>query len=188
VIYDLDAGRPERPGGSSVRMTAITVVAVGAVLVFFTALAFAPGRRESQTPIYTFSAPPLPTLARPTFITRPVPDHTLVFPDDIAEGSFRISHEGYTGLLYNNYGVAKTYRLRLTGDLVTIAALQPTNTIPFPSPALGDVPVRVRGRAANWITANGATSIRWLENDVVFEMSSRTLSVAQLADLATTLR
>ena len=169
-------------------MTAITVVAVGTALVFFTALAFAPGQRESQTPIYTFSAPALPTVARPTFMTRPVLDQTLVFPADIAEGTFRISHEGYTGLLYSNYGVAKTYRIRLTGDLVTIATLQPSNTMPFPSPVPGDAPLRVRGRAANWITENGTTSIRWLENDVVFEMSSRTLSGAQLADLATSLR
>jgi len=47
----------------------------------------------------------------------------------------------------------------------------------------------VRGRAANWIvTDNGVRAIRWIENDMVFEMSSRTLSVAQLADLASKLR
>ena len=72
MIYDLDAGRPEGRSRSSLRMTAVTVVAVGIALVFFAALAFAPGQRESQTPILTLYAPPLPTMARPTFNTKPV--------------------------------------------------------------------------------------------------------------------
>lgn len=169
-------------------MTAVTVVAVGIALVFFTALAFAPGQRESQTPIFTLYAPALPTMARPTFNTQPVPDQTLVLPPDIADATFRISHEGLTGLLYN-YAIATTYRLQATGDLVVVAPLPPSEALPYPSPARGDAPLRVRGRAANWIiTDNGVRAIRWLEAGMVFEMSSRTLSVAQLADLANRLR
>src|SRR6185436_12127926 len=97
VIYDLDAGRPERPGRAGVRMTAVTVVAVGIALAYFTALAFAPGERASQTPIFTFSAPALPTMARPTFNARPVPDRTLVLPEDDAVRTFRITSQGQTG-------------------------------------------------------------------------------------------
>jgi hypothetical protein len=188
VIYDLDAGRPEGRGRSSLRMTAVTVVAVGIALVFFVALAFGPGQRESQTPILTLYAPPLPTMARPTFNTQAVPDQTLVLPADVADATFRISHEGFTGLLYN-YAIATTYRLRGTGDLVIVAPLPPAEALPYPSPVPGDAPLRVRGRAANWIiTDNGVRAIRWLEAGMVFEMSSRTLSVAQLADLANKLR
>jgi hypothetical protein len=188
VIYDLDAGRPERPARSSVGMTVVTVVAVGVALVFFAAAAFAPGERASQTPILTFAAPPLPTMPRPSFVTRPVPDQTLVFSPDVAEATYRITSLGQTGLVRNE-GVATTYRLRSSNDLVTVAPLPLAETLPYPSPAPGSPPLRVRGRDANWIvTDNGTTAIRWVENGVAFEMSSRTLKVAQLVDLANRLR
>jgi hypothetical protein len=188
VIYDLDAGRPERPGRGGVRMTAVTVVAVGIALVFFAALAFSPGQRASQTPIFTFSAPALPTMARPTFNTQPVPDRTLVLPEDDAITTFRITSLGQTGLV-NNDSIATTYRLRATGDLVTVAPLPQNEALPYTSPLIVDPPLRIRGRAAQaTITVNGTTAVRWLENGMVFEMSSRTLSVAQLTALASTLR
>ena len=188
MIYDLDAGRPERPGRGGVRMTAVTVVAVSISLVFFTALAFGPGERASQTPIFTFSAPALQTMARPTFNTQPVPDQTLVLPADDAVRTFRITSLGQTGLV-NNESIATTYRLRATGDLVTVAPLPQNEVLPYSSPLLMDPPLRVRGRAAQaTITVNGTSAVRWAENGVVFEMSSRTLTIKQLSDLANTLR
>ena len=188
MIYDLDAGRPERPSRSSVRMTAVTVVAVTVALGFFTALAFAPGQRASQTPLFTFSEPALPTMARPSFVTRPVPDRTLVISPDVAKVTSRITARGQTGLISND-SLVTTYRLVATSDLVTVAWLLPSEAMPYPSPAPGDAPLRVRGRDANWIiTDNGMRAIRWLESGMVFEMSSRTLTIAQLADLANLLR
>jgi hypothetical protein len=188
VIYDLDAGRPERAGRSGVRMTAVTVVAAGIALVFFTALAFAPGQRASQTPIFTFSAPALPTMARPTFNTQPVPDRTLLLPEEDAVTTFRITSLGQTGLV-SNEAIATTYRLRATGDLVTVAPLPQNEALPYSAPLVTDPPLRIRGRAAQaTITINGTTAVRWLENGMVFEMSSRTLTIAQLSALANTLR
>ena len=188
MIYDIDAGRPERRGGSSLRMTAVTVVAVGIALAFFTALAFAPGQRASQTPILSFAAPALPTMARPTFNTKPVPDRTLVLSGDEAVETFRITSLGQTGLVRND-AVATTYRLRATGDLVTVAPLPQSEALPYSAPLVIDPPLRVRGRAAEaTFTVNGTSAIRWIENDTVFEMSSRTLTVAQLAELANKLR
>jgi len=188
VIYDLDAGRPERPGGRGVRMTAVTVVAVGIALAFFTALAFAPGQRTRQTPIFTISAPALPTMARPTFNTKPVPDRTLVLPQEDAVTTFRITSLGQTGLV-NNESIATTYRLRATGDMVTVAPLPQSEALPYPAPLVIDPPLRVRGRAAEaTFTVNGTSAIRWIENGTVFEMSSRTLNVAQLSELANKLR
>jgi hypothetical protein len=169
-------------------MTAVTVVAVGVALAFFTALAFAPGQRASQTPIFTLSAPALPTMARPTFNTRPVPDRTLVLPEDDAVTTFRITSLGQTGLV-NNDSIATTYRLRATGDLVTVAPLPQNEALPYSSPLAMDPPLRIRGRAAEaTVTVNGTTAVRWLENGMVFEMSSRTLNIAQLSQLANTLR
>lgn len=188
MIYDLDAGRPERPARTSLRMTAVTVVAVVIALAFFTALALAPGQRASQTPIFTFSAPALPTMARPTFNTRPVPDRTLVLSDEDALTTFRITSLGQTGLVRND-AIATTYRLRATSDLVTVAPLPQSEALPYSSPLVIDPPLRIRGHAAQaTLTVNGTTAVRWVENGTVFEMSSRTLTIAQLADLATRLR
>jgi len=188
VIYDLDAGRPERPSRSSVQMTAVSVVAVGIALVFFTVVAFAPGERASQTPLLTLSAPALPTMPRPSFVTRPVPDRTLVLPSSLATATSRITSRGQTGLVSND-SLATTYRLAASNDLVTVAWLTASEALPYPSPAPGDAPLRVRGRDANWIvTDNGMKAIRWAESGMVFEMSSRTLSIAQLADLASRLQ
>jgi hypothetical protein len=188
VIYDLDAGRPERPGGSSVRTTVLTVGVVCVALAFFTALAFGPGERAKQTPALVFSAPALPTMARPTFNTRPVPDRTLVLSDEDAITTFRITSLGQTGLV-NNESIATTYRLRATGDMVTVAPLPLSEALPYSSPLVIDPPLRVRGREAQaTLTINGTSAIRWVENGTVFEMSSRTLTIAQLVDLATKLR
>jgi hypothetical protein len=188
VIYDLDAGRPERPGGGGLRMTAVTVAAVGIVLVFFTALAFSPGQRASQKPIFVFSAPALPTMAMPTFNSRPAPDRTLVLPNDDAITTFRINAQGQTGLMPND-SIATTYRLRATGDVVTVAPLPQSEALPFTSPLEIDPPLRVRGHAAEaTLTFGGTSAIRWVENTMVFEMSSRTLTVAQLVELANKLR
>jgi hypothetical protein len=169
-------------------MTAITVIAVALALAFFTVAAFAPGQRASQTPLFTIPAPALPTMARPSFVTRPVQDRTLVIPSSVATVISRITSRGQTGLVSND-SLATTYRLVASSDLVTVAWLSPTEALPYPSPAPGDTPLRVRGRDANWIvTDNGMKAIRWLESGMVFEMSSRTLTIAQLADLANRLR
>ena len=93
-----------------------------------------------------------------------------------------------TGLVKND-SVATTYRLRATGDMVTVAPLPQSEALPYASPLTFDPPLRIRGRAAQaTITVNGTTAVRWVENDTVFEMSSRTLTIAQLSDLANKLR
>ncbi len=187
MIYDLDAGRPERPTRSGgVRTTAFSVVAGVLTIVVFAVLAFWPTERERQTPVFA----PLPqvTLARPSFVTRPVPDRRLTLPPELAAVTYRITYQGQTGLVSNDT-LATIYRLSATGDLVTVAPLPLAESWPYPSPASGDAPLIVRGRDANWIvTDSGTRAIRWVENGVAFEMSSRTLSVAQLADLASKLR
>ena len=169
-------------------MTAVTVAAVVIALAFFAVAAFAPGQRASQTPILTIQAPPLPTLAAPSFVTRPVPDRTLHLPSTLATPLARITTRGQTGLVSNDQLVT-TYRLNASTDQVTVAWLLPTEALPYPSPAPGAAPLRVRGRDASYVvTDNGMRAIRWLESGMVFEMSSRTLTIAQLTDLANRLR
>ena len=169
-------------------MTVVSVVAITIALIYFAALAFAPGQRESQTPIVTLYAPALPTMARPTFNTKPVPDRTLVLAEEDAITTFRITSLGQTGLV-NNEAIATTYRLRGSGDLVTVAPLPQSEALPYADPIVMNPPLRVRGRAAQaTFTVNGTTAVRWVENGMVFEMSSRTLTVPQLAELANKLR
>lgn len=169
-------------------MTAVTVVAVTVALALFAVAAFAPGQRASQTPILAIPAPAIPTLAAPSFVTRPVPDRTLHLPANLATPLARITTRGQTGLVSNDQLVT-TYRLNASADQVTVAWLFPSEALPYPSPATGEPPLRVRGRDANWIvTDNGMRAIRWLESGMVFEMSSRTLTIAQLTDLANRLR
>lgn len=169
-------------------MTAITLVAVGVALMLFVALAFGPSRRERQTPIFKFPEPALPTLPGPTFVTQPAPDWRLRLSPDVAEVTYRITNSGFTGLIPDD-SLMTTYRLVASSDVLTVAWLYPDEVLPFPSPATGDVPLRVRGRHANWIvTDNGVSAIRWLEEEMVFEMASRTLTVAELTDLANKLR
>jgi len=169
-------------------MTVVTVVAAAIVLAFFAAQAFAPGQRASQTPLFTFSAPVLPTMPHPSFNTQPVPDRTLVLPREDAITTFRITSLGQTGLVSND-AIATTYRLRASGDLVTVAPLPQSEVLPYAAPLVVDPPLRVRGKAAEaTFTVNGTTAVRWLENGMVFEISSRTLTLAQLVDLAAKLR
>jgi hypothetical protein len=168
-------------------MTALTVAMVGMSAACFVALAFWPADRARQTPIITLSDPQISFAPRPSFVTRPVPDRRLTLPDDIATVTYRITYQGQTGLVSND-ALATTYRLRATGDVVTVAPLPLAESWPYPSPAPGDPPVRVRGRDAQWTASNGTNAIRWIENGISFEMSSRTLTYIQLADLASRLR
>ena len=165
-------------------MAALTVAMVGVSAAFFAALAFWPGDRARQTPIVTLGYPQLSFAPHPSFVTRPVPDRHLTLPDDVATVTYRITYQGQTGLVSND-SLATTYRLRATGDLVTVAPLPIAESWPYPPSAEA---LRVRGRDAQWATINGTNAIRWIENGVAFEMSSRTLTFAQLADLASKLR
>jgi hypothetical protein len=187
VIYDLDAGRPERPGRGGVRMTAVTVVALGSPWRTSPRLRSLPASAPAKRRSFTFSAPALPTMARPTFNSRPVPDrrssfrgrrgqdvpHHLAGPD--RAGEQRLHRDDVP--------------LRSTGDLVTVAPLPQSEALPYTSPLDIDPPLRVRGQAAQaTVTFGGTSAIRWVENTMVFEMSSRTLTVAQLVELANKLR
>ncbi len=161
---------------------------IGVSIAFFAALAFWPGERARQTPVITLTYPQMSFPPRPSFVTRPVPDRRLTLSPDVATVTYRITYQGQTGLVSND-SLATTYRLRASGDLVTVSSLPLAESWPYPSPASGALALRVRGRDANWVVMeNGTSLIRWVENGASFEMSSRTLSAAQLADLATRLR
>jgi hypothetical protein len=118
---------------------------------------------------------------------RPAPDLNLVLPSDIAVVVARRGINGETGLIPTAASIT-TFRLRATGDLVSVAAPTGVDAVRRinndPDPGL-----RVRGAyAVSNVDRNGSTIIRWTENGVTYEISSRTLDASHLADIANTLR
>ncbi len=118
---------------------------------------------------------------------RPAPDLNLVLPDDLAVVVRRSGINGETGLIPTAASIT-TFRLRATGDLVSVAA--PTGVAEVrrinsdPDPGL-----RVRGAyAISSVDRNGSTVIRWTENGVTYEIGSRTLGANELVVLANKLR
>jgi hypothetical protein len=118
---------------------------------------------------------------------RPAPDLNLVLPDDLAVVVRRSGINGETGLIPTAASIT-TFRIRATGDLVSVAAptgldvVRRINNDPDPG-------LRVRGAyAVSNTDRNGSTIIRWTENGVTYEISSRTLDTPQLVALANKLR
>lgn len=169
------------PRGLEVLLT-IAATAVG--IAFFASVPHWP---EAWTTRPIPSATPRPLLGPSVLASlRPVPTLNLSLPADIATVAARRGINGETGLIPTAAAIT-TFRLRATGELVTVAA--PTGLAPV-RPVAGDPdPVfRVRGRYAVVTTDRGNTVIRWTENGVTYEASSRTLDAGRLADIANRLR
>jgi hypothetical protein len=117
---------------------------------------------------------------------RPAPNLNLSLPDDVASIVRRTGINGETGLIPTAASIT-TFRLRATGDLVSVAA--PTGVDPvLPIRGDPDPAYRVRGFYAIATTERGNTVLRWTERGVTYEISSRTLDANRLAAIANTLR
>jgi len=118
---------------------------------------------------------------------RPAPDLNLVLPDDLAVVVRRSGINGETGLIPTTASIT-TFRLRATGDLVSVAAPTGVDAVRRVNND-ADAGLRVHGAyAISNVDRNGSTIIRWTENGVTYEISSRTLDASRLADVANTLR
>ncbi len=117
---------------------------------------------------------------------RPAPDLNLSLPADIAVVTARRGINGETGLIPTAASIT-TFRLKATGDLVTVAAPTGVDAVRRISND-GDPVLSVHGAFAVATVARGNTVIRWTENGVTYEISSRTLDVASLAAVADRLR
>jgi hypothetical protein len=116
----------------------------------------------------------------------PVPDFNLDLPSDIATVAARRGINGETGLIPTAASIT-TFRLRATGELVSVAA--PTGLSPVRrSPGDTGPDYLVRGAYAVVTMDRGSTVLRWTEHDVTYEMSSRTVDAVRLAELANKLR
>ena len=114
---------------------------------------------------------------------RAVPELTL--PDDLAAVVQRISPYGETGLIATTAAIT-TFRLRTTGDFVALSA--PTGLDPIRRTPSDTEGLRIRGAYAVATVERGSTVLRWTEDGVTYEISSRSLDVPRLVEVANKLR
>jgi hypothetical protein len=161
----------------------LTIAATAIAIAFYASVSYWPKDWTERRII-----PNVAVLLGPSVLAsaRPVPDLNLAFADDVAIVVRRSGINGETGLIPTAASIT-TFRVRATGDLVTVAA--PTGVDPIRRISIDAEPqLRVRGAYAVASEDRGNTVIRWTENGVTYEVSSRTLDVAALAELANKLR
>ena len=162
----------------------LTAAATAVAIAFFASVPHWPKAwTDRPIPVIDYSA----TLRGPSVLAslKPVPDLNLAFPDDIATVAARRGINGETGLIPTARAIT-TFRLRATGDLVSVAA--PTDVEPVRRASADHDAYQVRGSYAVAKIERGSTIIRWTENGVTYEVSSRTLDAARLAEVASKLR
>jgi hypothetical protein len=179
----------------NVRLEALlTVAATTVAIAFFASVPYWP-KEPLNNPIPSFVGAAAASLTSakapllgPSVLASlaPVPDLNLDLPSDYAVVTARRGINGETGLIPTAASIT-TFRLRATGDLVSVAA--PTGVLPVRR-APGDVgpDFRVRGSYAVVSVDRGSTVLRWTEHNVTYEISSRTLDAAKLAEVANKLR
>ena len=196
----------EETRASSRRFEILLTVAASALgVAFFASVPYWP-REPFSNPVPAFIAQSLVAPAEkaplrgPSVLAsaRPAPDLNLGLPDDVAMIVRRTGINGETGLIPTAASIT-TFRLRASGDLVSVAA--PTGIEPV-VPARGDPDPRGRGRGSASEASvlrvhgfyaiasvdRGNTVIRWTERGVTYEISSRTLDPARLVEVANKLR
>jgi hypothetical protein len=180
--------------GSPRRLEVLLTIAASALgVAFFASVPYWP-KESIANPIPGFVAQSLAAPAEkaplrgPSVLAsaRPAPDLNLVLPDDVAMIVRRTGINGETGLIPTAASIT-TFRLRASGDLVSVAA--PTGVEPV-VPARGDPDpaFRVHGFYAVATVDRGNTVIRWTESGVTYEISSRTLDAPRLVEIANKLR
>jgi hypothetical protein len=171
----------------------LTIAATAIAAAFFLSVPFwpkqgSPNAIRLPTPGLAQATLPPSILLGPSVLAkaRPVPDLNLSLPADLAVVTARRGINGETGLIPTAASIT-TFRLKATGDLVTVAAPTGLDAVRRIS-SDGDPSLRIRGAYAVAMIERGNTVIRWTENGVTYEISSRTLDVAGLAAIADRLR
>ena len=171
----------------------LSVAAFAVVIAFFASVPYWPREGSANAIRLPTFPPPAASFGTPAPLgplvlasLRPVPVLNLELPDSLAMVVRRTGINGETGLIPTNASIT-TFRLRATGDLVTVAAPTGIEAV-LRAPGDVDPAIVVRGSYALASVDRGSTVIRWTENGVTYEISSRTLDVTQLAELANKLR
>jgi len=173
----------------------LTVAATALVIAFFASVPHWP-KEQIENPLPSFisaaaqnlTPPNKAPLLGPSVLAslKPAPELNLALPESIASVVRRTGINGETGLIPTLASVT-TFRIRATGDLVSIAMVELASPISAPSAAT-DPASTVRGQYAIWNVDRGVTHVRWTENGITFDIASRTVDVPGLIDLANQLR
>lgn len=176
AILDLDG-----PGARGPRhrraLEASLALAAGALAVgFFASVPYWP-REWTDRPV----PPPIviPNAFSVLAHARPAPSAALTLPPDVGDVIQQRGPNGETGLIARETAITMV-RLRGTGDVVAFGTVPPTAAV--------GARLEVRGVAGFTFTDRGLTVVRWMENELMYEISSRTLDGARLAEIAGRLR
>jgi hypothetical protein len=171
----------------------LTIAATAVAAAFFLSVPYWPKQQSTNalrlpTAGEVAAQATSPILRGPSVLAgvKPAPDLNLSLPADIATVTARRGINGETGLIPTAASIT-TFRLKATGDLITVAAPTGLDAVRRISND-GDPSLRIRGAYAVAMIERGNTVIRWTENGVTYEISSRTLDVAGLAAIADRLR
>ena len=162
----------------------LTAAASAMAIAFFASVPYWPAEWTARRPqpIEVVAA-----LRAPSVLANvgPAPVLNLNLPAGVATVAGRRGINGETGLIPTAASIT-TFRLIATGDLVSVAA--PTGVDPVRR-ASGDADsaYHVHGSYTQITESRGSTVMRWTENGVTYEISSRTLDAQHLADIANTL-
>ncbi len=169
----------------------LTVAATAVAAAFFLSVPYWPKQPSTNAirlPAVAQPADPQSILRGPSVLAsvQRAPDLNLSLPADIAVVTARRGINGETGLIPTAASIT-TFRLKATGDLVTVAAPTGVDAVRRISND-GDPVLSVHGAYAVATAERGNTVIRWTENGVTYEVSSRTLDASRLVELANKLR
>jgi hypothetical protein len=171
----------------------LTAAATAVALAFFASVPYWPREGSANAIRLPTFAPAAVSYATPAPVgplvlasLKPVPVLNLELPADLATVVRRTGINGETGLI-PTFASITTFRLRATGDLVTVAAPTGIDAVRRP-PGDVDPAIAVHGSYALASVDRGSTVIRWTENGVTYEVSSRTLDANRLAEVAEKLR
>ncbi|HYR93508.1 MAG TPA: hypothetical protein VEP48_04815 [Methylomirabilota bacterium] len=171
----------------------LTVAATAVAAAFFLSVPYWPKQSATNPIRLPTGAAQVATLAPSILLgpsvlanVRPAPDLNLSLPADIAVVTARRGINGETGLIPTAASIT-TFRLKATGDLITVAAPTGVDVVRRISND-SDPMLSVHGAYAVAKVERGNTVIRWTENGVTYEVSSRTLDASRLVELANKLR
>jgi len=178
----------------SVRLEALLTVAAAALAIAFFASAPYLTRERIDNPLPSFVSTALSTpnkapLLGPSVLAsaKPAPELNLGLPDNVGTVVRRSGINGETGLIPTLASIT-TFRIRATGDLVSVAMVEGASPITTAAFAGADAALTVHGQYAVANVDRGVTHVRWTENGITFDIASRTLGPSELVEIANKLR
>jgi hypothetical protein len=170
----------------------LTAAATAVALAFVLSVPYWPKQSSTNAirlPTFEATTAPAPSLLRgPSVLAgvKPAPNLNLDLPSDVATVAARRGINGETGLIPTAASIT-TFRLRATGDLVSVAPILEAEAVRAPT-TLPDLVYRVHGQYAVASVDREVNQLRWTEDGITYQVASRTLDASRLTEVANKLR